>query len=451
MSEIIDEKVVAGAKSPATIKEDPIVVLTERVKSLYLFRDHYFVNHSIENAIEKSSDVEKEMRNTLNKFDDYKGYEIDGARAKYYYLKGRALNVVDRYVPQAEELLSKAVKLEPKLVEAWNELGECYWKNDDIQQAKNCFVGALPHGRNKVSLRNLSMVLRQEPTISHEQKVNNVQQGVEYAKEAVGLDTLDGTSWAILGNAHLSSFFTITQNPKTLRQCMSAYSQAEKDIVARSNPDLFYNKAIALKYEEEYKLALESFEQAMRLDPTWETPRNKQQQLLKYLTDLQDLTNTKGRLKAKKLHQMIQGLDAKHLGPYKGGFYTLGNKSVKLELISLEELVPGVNVEKVAFGKVVCWIQDPDCVPFTFCLMDAEKTCIAVTVYNWAKGRGVTVGDTVVIPEPFLTRQNFTFRNNNFDFKSIRVETPVILVVNGKKLGRDQQASAKLSTFKKTD
>lgn len=74
------------------------------------------------------------------------------------------------------------------------------------------------------------MVLRQEPTNTHEQKVSNVQQGVEYAKEAVGLDTLDGTSWAILGNAHLSSFFTISQNPKTLRQCMSAYTQAVSGI-----------------------------------------------------------------------------------------------------------------------------------------------------------------------------------------------------------------------------
>ncbi|XP_046748130.1 tetratricopeptide repeat protein 5-like [Diprion similis] len=451
MSEIIDEKVVAGAKSPAAVKEDPIVVLTERVQSLYLFRDHYFVNNSIDRAIEKSGDVEKEMRNTLSKFDDYKGYEIDGARAKYYYLKGRCLNVVDRFMPQAEELLSKAVKLEPKLVEAWNELGECYWKNDDIQQAKNCFVGALPHGRNKISLRNLSMVLRQEPTSSYDQRVNNVQLGLEYAKEAVSLDTSDGTSWAILGNAHLSSFFAINQNPKTLRQCMSAYSQAEKDIIARSNPDLFYNKAIALKYEEEYKLALEAFDQSMLLDPIWETPRIKQQQLLKYLKDVQDLTTTKGRLKVKKLHQLVQGLDTKHLGPYKGGSYTLGDKSVKLDLVSMKDLTPGVNVEKVVYGKVVCWIQDPDCVPFTFCLMDADKSCYSVTVYNLARGRGVTVADTVVIPEPFLTHHNFSFRDNNFDFKSIRVETPIILVVNGKKLGRDQQASAKLSTFKKTD
>lgn len=48
----------------------------------------------------------------------------------------------------------------------------------------------------------------------------------------------------------------------------------------------------------------------------------------------------------------------------------------------------------------------------TFCLMDAEKNCVAVTVYNLAKGRGVTVGDTVVIPEPYLTHQSFSFKEN---------------------------------------
>lgn len=117
----------------------------DKVKSLYIFRDHYFENHSIENALNRNKDVENEMKNTLAKFDECKGYEIDGARAEYYYLKGKTFNVLDKFTPQAEELLSKAVKLEPKLIEAWNELGECYWKNDDIQQAKNCFTGALPH------------------------------------------------------------------------------------------------------------------------------------------------------------------------------------------------------------------------------------------------------------------------------------------------------------------
>lgn len=64
-------------------------------------------------------------------------------RAKYYYLKGRALNVTQEYNKEAEELLSKAIKLDPKLVDAWNELGECYWKHDNLLEAKNCFTGAL--------------------------------------------------------------------------------------------------------------------------------------------------------------------------------------------------------------------------------------------------------------------------------------------------------------------
>jgi tetratricopeptide (TPR) repeat protein len=66
-------------------------------------------------------------------------------RTMYLYLKGRALNVIPQHSKEAEELLSRAVKLDPKLVEAWNELGECYWKKDDIQEAKNCFSGALLH------------------------------------------------------------------------------------------------------------------------------------------------------------------------------------------------------------------------------------------------------------------------------------------------------------------
>lgn len=44
---------------------------------------------------------------------------------------------------KAEECLSRAVKLEPGLVEGWNTLGEQYWKKGDLVAAKNCFTGAL--------------------------------------------------------------------------------------------------------------------------------------------------------------------------------------------------------------------------------------------------------------------------------------------------------------------
>ena len=56
-------------------------------------------------------------------------------------------------------------------------------------------------------------------------------------------------------------------------------------------------------------------------------------------------------------------MDKKQLGPYGGGSYTSGEKTVKLEYSHLKDLVPGVNIEKVVLGKVVCWIQDSDSVP----------------------------------------------------------------------------------------
>ena len=63
-----------------------------------------------------------------------------------------------------------------------------------------------------------------------------------YLCQAVQLDTADGLSWSILGNAYFAHFFNVSQNPRTLKQSMSAYRQAEKDPVARSDPDLNFNK-----------------------------------------------------------------------------------------------------------------------------------------------------------------------------------------------------------------
>ena len=65
-------------------------------------------------------------------------------------LRGKALNVLPSYSPEAQDALSKAVKLDPKLVDAWVALGESYWKNKDVESAKNCFLGALNHVRTAV-------------------------------------------------------------------------------------------------------------------------------------------------------------------------------------------------------------------------------------------------------------------------------------------------------------
>lgn len=65
------------------------------------------------------------------------------AQALFYH--GRALNIARDHNSEAEKLLSRSVKLDPKLVKAWNELGECHWKRGDTETARTCFEGALNH------------------------------------------------------------------------------------------------------------------------------------------------------------------------------------------------------------------------------------------------------------------------------------------------------------------
>lgn len=44
----------------------------------------------------------------------------------------------------------------------------------------------------------------------------------------------------------------------------------------------------------------------MLLDPVWDTPRNKRDELLQYLKDVQNSVNNNGRVKPKRLYQMIR-------------------------------------------------------------------------------------------------------------------------------------------------
>ena len=67
---------------------------------------------------------------------------------RYLYLLGRARNVQPDHSPEAEELLSRATKLDHRHTAAWNELGACLWKREDAAAAGNCFQRALESVRS---------------------------------------------------------------------------------------------------------------------------------------------------------------------------------------------------------------------------------------------------------------------------------------------------------------
>ncbi|XP_055990042.1 tetratricopeptide repeat protein 5 [Sorex fumeus] len=420
--------------------------LQELVDHLYSFRDCYFESHSIEDAGKKQQDVREEMDKTLQQMQEVVG-SAQG-KAQVLMLTGKALNVTPDYSPKAEELLSKAVKLEPELVEAWNQLGEVYWKKGDVAAAHTCFSGALTHCKNKVSHQNLSMVLRQLRTDSGDEHSRHVMDSVQQAKLAVQMDIHDGRSWYILGNAYLSLYFSTGQNPKISQQALSAYAQAEKvDRTASSNPDLHLNRATLHKYEENYGEALEGFSRAAVLDPAWPEPRQREQQLLEFLNRLTSLLESKGKVKTKKLQSMLGSVRSAHLGPCGDGRYqSASGQKVNLELRPLSALQPGINSGAVVLGKVVFSLTTEEKVPFTFGLVDSDGPCYAVMVYNVVQSWGVLIGDSVAIPEPSLRLHRIQHKGKDYTFSSVRVETPLLLVVNGKPQVSSSQAAATVAS-----
>ncbi|CAM5097753.1 unnamed protein product, partial [Natator depressus] len=132
---------------------------SELVDDLYYFRDHYFESHGVEDAGRSKQDVLEEREKTLQQMGEINVCSQGLAQA--LMLKGKVLNITPDYSPQAEELLAKAVKLDPEV-----------WKN-------------------KVLLKNLSMVLQQLQAESAEHHAQNVMDSIQQAKLAVQMDMQD--------------------------------------------------------------------------------------------------------------------------------------------------------------------------------------------------------------------------------------------------------------------
>ncbi|KAM9426022.1 tetratricopeptide repeat protein 5 [Pholidichthys leucotaenia] len=425
--------------------KDELQILKELVDDLYKFRDCYFETHSIEEAGRKQSDVAEQMEQTLKKVEEKE--ERFKHKVEFLLLKGSCLNVAPHFSAAAEECLSRAVKLEPGLVEGWNMLGEQYWKKGDLIGAKNCFTGALQQSKNKVSLRSLSMVLRQLPAPDGDTLMKQMMESVDLARQAVQMDVSDGTSWFVLGNTYVSLFFNCGQNPQVSQQALSAYSKSESvDKASSCCPELHYNRATLLQFEEMYTSALTGYSRAAALDPDFKDPQTREKQLLEYLDKVTDLIQNKGKVKARCLRKMLSTLNTSALGPCSSPqFRSPTGRVGSLEPRTISALTHGHNAGVAALGKVVFSLASEGRMAFTFGMVDSEETCIVVMVYNTANSWGVLIGDSVVIPEPQVKRHSITHKDKSYDFRSIRVASPLLLIVNGRRQNAQSQIITSVS------
>ena len=362
--------------------------------------------------------------------DDLDKLNLDPHQCKY--LKGCALNIGNRYNPKAEEILIDAAKMNPTMFEIWNELGDCIWKKGDKKGARNCFDRALNQQRNKVSLRNLSIVMRQQESVTNEE----IEESVKISKEAVSLDVTDGTSWYILGNAYLAQFFLCGQASNVLKCSLNAYSKASADEKVLSDPDYHYNKGIVFKYLDDYSNAIAYFTDAISIHPQFAECLSELNDLKEQITKTRLLIKNKGKLKGKNIAMMLKKLKEK----------SLGQNPTKVSMTTFNGLNLGPNEDKAINCILISSFVPNGRTPFVCICLDTESSCFALNIYNIDCGKAPKLGDVLTIPYPQKSAVNIVINNELHDFEMLRVDTPLNMMINNRQLPRDTLAPLKLTT-----
>lgn len=397
------------------VEEDIWARATKAADDLYHVKETFFPA----NPDDKVSKLQNESDLALRLLDSVPPEQRKSPiqRATYEYLKGKILDVVPEYRKDAEDHLSKAVKLNPSLADAWLCLGSCIWKKGDLPAAKNCFNLALSKGPNKKILCQLSMLERSMAQGS-ENQAEIVEESIQHAKEAITLDVKDGNSWYNLGNACLTSFFvTGSWDHSKLLQSLKAYQNAEKDERMKSNPDLYFNCATVNKYLENYERALSGFEAAALKDPSLNATEEVQM-MVNLLDKIENLL--KGHAKTKRVASWASSLAAVKLSS--------SHKRATVDLLS-----EGLNKAVAVVGKVLFFVKHENVTPLYFLVCDSNQTCFVLSVYGM-RNDAIKEGDLLTLLEPYYRLVDFSWKGKCHQFKSIRVDFLEQVLVNGKTL-----------------
>jgi len=343
-----------------------------------------------------------------------------GTSARAFCAKGRALAMVEGRDREAEELLSKALKLNPQLLEAWNALGEVYWDRQRYQEARGAFEQAVEMcGPHATSLRNLSMVLRALECDDLEKSVNFAA-GLQKAKDATVLDANDPQNWETLGNAYMGEFFVNGKRVDELNKALIAYARADSasEKLGKRNPTLHINRGKAAMFLEDYALALKSFRTAHSISGS-ANARALLERVLELVRRLAGLIERKGDLKAKRLKEVTVGLPA--------------------DAGSLEQLRTAGGAASTLGARVVSVIDRKDDTPVILICCDAAGQFFALSMYNAEQLKVaealVPLQSVVMISKPHFRQVAVKDTEVELSYPNVRVAHPGdVAVVGGSNL-----------------
>lgn len=400
-------------------------------------------------------------------------------RAQNLLIKGKRLSQASKsYNPEATLLISRAIKLDPYLTNAWIELADCYQKNSDLDGAISCLENALefssPETDNKLIFRKLSACIRQKPNETRETRIMSLLRSLELSKQALKLDLHDKKNYYNLAKAYMCLFFaTECVDHQLIHLSRAAYikalslSEKEEKLKGEGDPktiekpfidqsDFLFNYSTVLLYLQEFPKALEYLKRAVQLDPDWSEPKRLEEGLEDYLKQIVSLTSELTRNSKKtyrryakifetlksteKIDAAIQ-LDQQRLR--QSSEIRVKPRPLKdIETMSREEN-EDENVT-VLHLKLINTVNYNQAMYLTFIAIDQSCSVIVVTIYNLSIRRCPSPRDIITIVRPrveLVKIDNLKLSPDDdtpISYKRINVPEFKDFYVNGHRVSIDQ-------------
>ncbi|CAO4359896.1 unnamed protein product [Caenorhabditis nigoni] len=383
-------------------------------KELELYMRFYFKNNPTSTKAEETQAViakaEEYIQNTLPTIVSKNHVYTTNQKALLLSEAGKLYNVIWDYNETAEKFLTKAVRLNPKNADTWHELGLCVMKRQDLEFAQSCFNISLGIVRTAPVLTSLAIAMRLV-ALNHPEPAQTEMRtkAMELIIEARRLDPTHGPANAAFATGLFYCFFSTAKTElQYLEKVVENYRKALRECeLSRTDVQVYINMSTCLKFMEKYDETLESLQKSVEFDARNELEtREKLDSFIKYLRNFAESVQKKGRIKGKRLAEMVADLKKT----------AAGNDGFRVKII----------------GNV----GHEETIPVALVGVDVNGEVYGITVYNCLSNFGFVIGDTVTIAKPdFRELKNFQIPSQPpihvECLKWVRVATPTQIKKNG--------------------
>uniref|UniRef100_A0A1I7Z3D9 TPR_REGION domain-containing protein n=1 Tax=Steinernema glaseri TaxID=37863 RepID=A0A1I7Z3D9_9BILA len=410
--------------------------LTKEYEELSRYKEYYFEHNPSSTTYETYIlDIKKRANDLLLEV-PLPEDESNASKAQYHFLCGQVLNLCVQYDPTCEEHLTKAVKLNSMLNKAWIELGECVWKRASYDRAIDCYKNSVEIEETPDGLVALSIALRsklnQQLTAQEREAIH--EQSVAWCKKALEFDPGYGRAWYSMGTSWLTRYLR-SSNPVHLVNSSKAYENAVRTNLRSA--DLHLNYSVSLRLQLRYAEALKHLQEAIRIEPVFKEATDAKVIFECYVAKLKSALSSKGPLSAKKIQKFLGSLsDSDHLPLTKRGDVTIR------QVAPISDLKAGFNEKVVSVGKVIAVVDNDLQIPSTMVISDKDGNRAVVCVFKISRNFGVILGDSIAIPNPNVIEAEGIASS---PIRIIKVDTPALLIRNGKPVPRNQMANYDVS------